>query len=171
MSESTIYQRDPTWTAELSWVQGWISLASAPTWSLVLFGFEEQKYGNSDFQSHFSMSWIDGFFMNFFSLKNIAKGAQLFYWSIFIILILNVFHFIKVCPIFDLKKTKKNRRPRNFYTHQVGAEAEAKLIHPWTQLSSVVQVGSCYIMYTVFPHIVSAETILFLIWKSKGHST
>ena len=24
---------------------------------------------------------------------------------------------------------------------------------------------------TVFPHIVSAETILFWIWKSKGHST
>ena len=24
---------------------------------------------------------------------------------------------------------------------------------------------------TIFPHIVSAETILFLIWKSKGHST
>ena len=24
---------------------------------------------------------------------------------------------------------------------------------------------------TVFPHLVSAETILFLIWKSKGHST
>ena len=24
---------------------------------------------------------------------------------------------------------------------------------------------------TVFPHIVSAETILFSIWKSKGHST
>ena len=24
---------------------------------------------------------------------------------------------------------------------------------------------------SVFPHIVSAETILFLIWKSKGHST
>ena len=23
---------------------------------------------------------------------------------------------------------------------------------------------------TVFPHIVSAETILFLIWKSKGHN-
>ena len=23
----------------------------------------------------------------------------------------------------------------------------------------------------VFPHIVSAETILFWIWKSKGHST
>ena len=26
-------------------------------------------------------------------------------------------------------------------------------------------------VYTAFPHIVSAETILFLIWKSKGHST
>ena len=26
-------------------------------------------------------------------------------------------------------------------------------------------------VYTVFPHIVSAETILFWIWKSKGHST
>ena len=26
-------------------------------------------------------------------------------------------------------------------------------------------------MHTVFPHIVSAETILFWIWKSKGHST
>ena len=25
--------------------------------------------------------------------------------------------------------------------------------------------------YTVFPHIVPAETILFGIWKSKGHST
>ena len=25
--------------------------------------------------------------------------------------------------------------------------------------------------HTVFPHIVSAETILFWIWKSKGHST
>ena len=24
---------------------------------------------------------------------------------------------------------------------------------------------------TVFPHIVSAETILFWIWKPKGHST
>ena len=24
---------------------------------------------------------------------------------------------------------------------------------------------------TVFPHIVSTETILFLIWKSKGHRT
>ena len=24
---------------------------------------------------------------------------------------------------------------------------------------------------TIFPHIVSAETVLFLIWKSKGHST
>ena len=24
---------------------------------------------------------------------------------------------------------------------------------------------------TVFPHIVSAETIVFWIWKSKGHST
>ena len=24
---------------------------------------------------------------------------------------------------------------------------------------------------TVFPHLVSAETILFLIWKFKGHST
>ena len=24
---------------------------------------------------------------------------------------------------------------------------------------------------TVFPHIVSAETILFWIWKFKGHST
>jgi hypothetical protein len=24
---------------------------------------------------------------------------------------------------------------------------------------------------TVFPHIVSAETILFWIWKSKSHST
>ena len=28
-----------------------------------------------------------------------------------------------------------------------------------------------YILVTVFPHIVSAETILFRIWKSKGHST
>ena len=26
-------------------------------------------------------------------------------------------------------------------------------------------------LHTVFPHRVSAETILFLIWKSKGHST
>ena len=26
-------------------------------------------------------------------------------------------------------------------------------------------------IYIVFPHIVSAETILFWIWKSKGHST
>ena len=25
--------------------------------------------------------------------------------------------------------------------------------------------------YTVFPHIVSTDTILFWIWKSKGHST
>ena len=25
--------------------------------------------------------------------------------------------------------------------------------------------------YTVFPHIFSAETILFWIWKCKGHST
>ena len=25
-------------------------------------------------------------------------------------------------------------------------------------------------LYTVFPHIVSAETILFWIWKCKGHS-
>ena len=24
---------------------------------------------------------------------------------------------------------------------------------------------------TIFPHIVSAETVLFLIWKSKGHCT
>ena len=27
------------------------------------------------------------------------------------------------------------------------------------------------ILITVFPHMVSAETILFWIWKSKGHST
>ena len=28
-----------------------------------------------------------------------------------------------------------------------------------------------HITCTVFPHIVSAETILFWIWKSKGHNT
>ena len=27
------------------------------------------------------------------------------------------------------------------------------------------------LLHTEFPHIVSAETILFSIWKSKGHST
>ena len=27
------------------------------------------------------------------------------------------------------------------------------------------------LLSTVFPHIVSAETILFCIWKSKSHST
>ena len=27
-----------------------------------------------------------------------------------------------------------------------------------------------FLEYTIFPHIVSAETILFWIWKSKGHS-
>ena len=31
--------------------------------------------------------------------------------------------------------------------------------------------GHFTVIYTVFPHIVSAETILFWIWKSKGHST
>ena len=36
------------------------------------------------------------------------------------------------------------------------------------------KICSCYdlrIQNTVFPHIVSAETIAFWIWKSKGHST
>ena len=28
-----------------------------------------------------------------------------------------------------------------------------------------------YVADTVFPHIVPAATIVFLIWKSKGHST
>ena len=28
-----------------------------------------------------------------------------------------------------------------------------------------------YKIHTIFPHIVSAETILFSIWKFKGHST
>ena len=31
--------------------------------------------------------------------------------------------------------------------------------------------GIFVITITVFPHIVSAETILFWIWKSKGHTT
>ena len=36
-----------------------------------------------------------------------------------------------------------------------------------------ISLGMIWILkvYTVFPHVVSAESILFWIWKSKGQST
>ena len=74
-----------------------------------------------------------------FSLKNIKKGVQLLLLTYFHTLILNVLYFLKVSPIFHLQNQKDLEF---FYTHQVGAEA--KFIHPWTQLSSAVQVGSRY---------------------------
>ena len=39
----------------------------------------------------------------------------------------------------------------------------------WTMLWRIT-INSLHNEGTVFPHIVSAETILFWIWKSKGHS-
>ena len=75
-----------------------------------------------------------------------------------------------------------------FY-HIIGDEKFVSLLKIYTpvQLCSIViencQLQSfCVILLavfwgqrsnvsTVFPHIVSAETILFLIWKSKGRST
>ena len=50
----------------------------------------------------------------------------------------------------------------------------------WSGISMILQshlgksrgyVPAKCIIFTVFPHIVSAETILFWIWKYKGHST
>ena len=57
----------------------------------------------------------------------------------------------RIPSIFDIEnrialiltfKTKRNQRPIIFYTHKVGAEA--KFIHPWTQLSSAWHRRSCY---------------------------
>ena len=91
---------------------------------MVLFGFESRKQSNSDFQSHFFMSKIDGIFLIFFSLKNIKKGAQL--------LLLTYFHnfdfkctlFSKSVPNFWPSKPKRTKSLEFFYTHQVGVEAK-----------------------------------------------
>ena len=40
-----------------------------------------------------------------------------------------------------------------------------------TPAASTNGVKSFLKKHTVFPHIVSAETIVFLFWKFKGHST
>ena len=49
------------------------------------------------------------------------------------------------------------------------------LYNPWISGDNATSCNSSkkatHKLTTVFPHIVSEETILFWIWKSKGHST
>jgi hypothetical protein len=51
---------------------------------LVRFGFEGQKYSNSDFQSHFSMSKIDQNLNLFFFIEEYRKGRPSFIVDIFL---------------------------------------------------------------------------------------
>ena len=41
--------------------------------------------------------------------------------------------------------------------------------------ASILEIKKCVVLTrlkcTVFPHMISAETLVFWIWKSKGHST
>ena len=101
--------------------------------------------------------------------SNHGAASILFYWQIWCILYYVIFNAIYVLPnvpmlwnfaIFKCIQTKQFKIQWSW--------AELLKIHVLTLLS---HLNAQRFQFTVFPHIVSAETILFWIWKSKGHST
>ena len=65
-------------------------------------------------------------------------------------------------------------RPKKLLKHFIEAKNEGEKLQLPSMLNQAEVIQSLIsvrILVTVFPHIVSAETILFLICKSKGHST
>ena len=70
----------------------------------------------------------------------IKKGAQLLLLKYLQSFDFKCTLFSKSVPNFWPSKPKRTKDLEYFYTYQVGAEA--KLIHPWTKLSSAVHLRS-----------------------------
>ena len=76
---------------------------------LVLFGFEGEKYLNSDFQSHFLCQKLTETISIFLSLKNIKKGAQLLLFTYFHNFDFKCTLFSKSVPNFWPSKPKRTK--------------------------------------------------------------
>ena len=103
---------------------------------------------------------------------------QLWLWPYFFPYYFDLIHesFNNLNPIlheitnFSILGLETKRSKKSFWNHLSKVKLSAVLVLVNLEVEVMSQGTKAY-LHTVFTHIDSAETILFWIWKSKGHIT